>query len=143
MNIERRVNDALLDLEGLLVEGASPDDAVAEVAGSYELKPEVLRVRASMLLNDPAAVKAKSDAAVETYGHRNALENVVRAYRELSRQGEDPSIDGLLESHLHGSFSSDERQYVFDQCMDIWLTTQINKINVIRSDQASKNAKHQ
>ena len=56
MTPDERVAEAITDLEGLLAEGAEIAVAISESASLYQLKPEVLRLRAEKKLGDLQAV---------------------------------------------------------------------------------------
>ena len=80
MDIGRRVLDAITDIEGLLIEGKSVQEALSACSQDYELKTNVLEHRARKALGDLETVRDRSTHSANEIGRQHRAETAIEAY---------------------------------------------------------------
>jgi hypothetical protein len=126
--IEERVRDALEDLRDLLAEGREISGAIAEAAEAYELKADVLQVRALKAFGELTTVRGRVDAAKSEGARKFRLRSAIERYRTACLQDDVPGGAEWLRDEVGDDLSEDERQAALRECMDIWMYTQLSKI---------------
>jgi hypothetical protein len=115
MSIEQRLTSALEELEAMLTQGTEPEEALAICANDYELKREVLELRARKALGDLTAVRAKNlekaerltrehkaDTAIERYLHGHPPDTNFPKWfeRDVGRPPSEAEMDAFRERHM-------------------------------------------
>ena len=79
-DIERRVPEAITDLEGLLTDGKSVDEAMSICCRDHVLSPNVLGQRARKALGDLETVRDRSRRNAKVIGQLHRAETAIEAY---------------------------------------------------------------
>jgi hypothetical protein len=118
VSVEARLGEAILDLEGRLVEGMDIASAIRETAEDHYFKDEVIRIRAARLLGPLELVKAKSDQRMAEARGKLAFKAAVDAYNE---QDVNCSMRDWLIEQLGHDPSYEELKVAFAQSTGAWL----------------------
>ncbi|MBC3943121.1 hypothetical protein [Sphingomonas albertensis] len=124
MTIERRLADAIADLEERLCEGQAVANALAETAEEYDLKSHILGLRASNVLGDLSLVKDKSDARIAAARRAGALRDAIDAYTD---EDADCSMRDWLISRLGRAPSYEELLAAYERSTERWFAKQVRE----------------
>ena len=119
MSVEARLGEAILDLEGRLVDGMKVEEAIRETAEDHYFKDEAIRVRGTKLLGPLHEVKAKAEDRMAVVREGLAFKAAVGAYTAKDISG--PIRDWLI-SQLGREPSYEELKVAFARSTEAWLT---------------------
>ena len=143
MSIDRKVDDALADLEGLISDGVEIDQAIEEVATEHKLRSQVIRFRAEKRFGDLALIKARSENSKALYGRESQVRQAVFRYNEIyfaiGRDYKKPisALDEWLTEQLGSNLTDKEIAFAKEQFGSAWQRSLMRDLNLILDERKS------
>mgnify|MGYP001063866046 CR=1 FL=1 len=80
MSVEERLRNALADMEAMLNEGQSAEDAVVACAAEYGFKKDALRMRATRFLGDLTSLRARNLERADRLSKEHLAETAIDTF---------------------------------------------------------------
>ncbi|MEK6637986.1 MAG: hypothetical protein AABY88_07870 [Pseudomonadota bacterium] len=117
-NIQEAMIHALSDLRERLMQGADPDAAITEIADYYDIKPDTLRIRADLLLQDSSMIKFPDEESRRLHLRHTKIKAAKDAAISAQIDGGEKGALYAIKQSLGQEFSDEEKEQI---CIDFLI----------------------